>query len=173
MFKKKEVLCNNFLNMLIPKEVPNNPKKDSIVENGELVEILSEDKLLKIILGFEWTEKKEVLKETILTTQWEFNNKFYIVEPGTRLILEKDGKISEIVLDKLWVIGESTLLAYLNWEKIPANATVKIMGKYYEIGFDKLKENFEKLSDKKKEAILAYLKWLKEARKGRTKPVFK
>jgi hypothetical protein len=27
--------------MLIPKEVPNNPKKHSIVENGELVEILS------------------------------------------------------------------------------------------------------------------------------------
>jgi hypothetical protein len=47
------------------------------------------------------------------------------------------------------------------------------MGKYYEIGFDKFKENFEKLSYKEKEIVLTYLKGLEEARKGKTKPVFK
>ena len=159
--------------MLKPKEIDNESKKNFIVENKELAEILSENEWLKIILDFDWIEEKEALTETILTTQWELNNMFYIVEPGTKLILEKDGNKSEIVLDKLWVIGESTLLAYLNWEKIPANATVKIIGKYYEIDFDKFKENFENLSGKKKEIVLTYLKGLEEARKSKTKPVFK
>jgi len=158
--------------MLTPKWILNVSKTNS-EENKELAEILSENKWLKIILGFDWIEKKEVLTETILTTQWEFNNKFYIVEPGTKLILEKNGKNNEIILDKLGVIGESTLMAYLNWEKNPANATVRIVGKYYEIGFDKFKENFKNLSKKENEIILAYLKGLEKARKGKTRPVFK
>ena len=159
--------------MLKPKETPNKSKKTFIEENKELSEILSENEWLKIILDFDWIEEKEALTETILTTQWEFNDKFYIVGPGTKLILKKDGNKSEIVLDKLWVIGESTLLAYLNWEKIPANATVKIIGRYYVIGFNRFKENFEKLSEKGKEIVLTYLKGLEKARKGKTKPVFK
>jgi len=159
--------------MLKPKKTLNKPKKTFIEENKELSEILSENEWLKTILDFDWIEEKEALTETILTTQWEFNDKFYIVEPGTKLILEKDGNKSEIVLDKLWVIGESTLLAYLNWEKNPANATVKIIGRYYVMGFNRFKKNFENLSEKGKEIVLTYLKGLEKARKGRTKPVFK
>ena len=127
------------------------------------------------IIGFlkKLMEEKESLdKFEKITIQWQTNNKLYVVPAWTEIKLLKDWKQTVFETNEDTIIGESTFLAYLDNQSIPANATVEIKWKYYEIPFDKLKEALsEEQNTEFKENLIRFLKELEEKRKGKTEPV--
>ena len=62
-------------------------------------------------------EGKNTKEYKRLINQWEKNDTFYIFVEGSKFKLIKDGKETEISLDKNTIIWETTLLQYLNWKK--------------------------------------------------------
>jgi len=85
--------------------------------------------------------------------------------------LIKDGKETEISLDKNTIIWETTLLQYLNLKKTSATASIDVKWKYYQISFQKFKGKFQTLSKEEQNKIVNKLKELESKRIWKTKPI--
>ena len=116
-------------------------------------------------------EEKESHQLTRIINQWQKNDTFYILDKWSEFKLIKDGIETMIKLDKPSIMGETTLLQYLNGQKTSATASVEVKGKYYQISFKNFTKKFEKLDKNEQKAIIELLKELEEKRKGKTKPV--
>ena len=136
----------------------------------DIIENMEDDFENYLIKRFQM-EEKESPKLTRLINQWQENDTFYILDKWSEFKLIKDGIETMIKLDKSSIIGESTLLQYLNGQKTSATASVEVKGKYYQISFENFKKKFEKLDKNEQKAIIKLLKELEEKRKGKTKPV--
>ena len=106
-----------------------------------------------------------------LTTQWEKNDKFYILGANSIFKLVKNWFESIIPLDKDTIIWETTLLEFLEWKENSATATVEVKWKYYYTLFKNFKEKFKKLPKNKQEEIIKKLKELEAKRLNKVKPV--
>lgn len=140
-------------------------------KNLELVETMDEQQMINKLVSNFWMEEKESLSLKKIITQWEENNKFYILEAWSSFKLIKDWVETEIPLSKDSVMWESTLLQYLDGEKTSANASIEVKWKYYVVPFSKLKDKFKKLSNEDKNIITTFLEELENKRKWKTKPV--
>lgn len=101
------------------------------------------------------------------------NVALYIFAKWSEFKLVKDWKETVISLSDDSVIGETTLLQYLDLKETKATASVEIKWKYYEISFKEFKNKFDNLPDKDKEALISFLKELENKRKWKTKVVEK
>jgi len=115
-------------------------------------------------------EEKEAIKEyKELTKQWAENDTLYIIPAWTKFKLIKDWKETEIEVSKDSINWESTFLAYLEGKKIPANASTQVLWKYFEISFDKLKNELQK--NGKIKLIKRFFQELENKRKWKTEIV--
>ena len=116
-------------------------------------------------------DEKNTSEYKRLINQWEENDTFYIFVESSKFKLIKDGKETEISLDKNTIIWETTLLQYLNWKKTSATASIDIKWKYYQISFEKFKKKFQTLSKEEQNKIISKLKEIESKRIWKTKPI--